>query len=382
MQTDWQKPISNRTTDYKRDRLSSIRILCTPPSHLPFNCNEFLSDSDAVRFKKFELLWEYGRETGLNTKGFEKTLLKIFDHLTLPNYIPIRTFVTKWFQESLLRGDINRLICPLLKILLAGNTKRISVLHAHLLRRTIIDPNDSDSILDQRFDDCDGSDGTTNDRDVYAISSEDGNIKYHMEMSGNKNKRSPIRSLHKKFFGVTITNKNKTSNYISDKNIVSPSSDGNLTAGGANNPNIQLIVNPLDNSSDLDVCNSETVTSKNTLNVEQQQPISLSNKIEIANVPTADTNSIGQISGSVREEDEYYSSCEEETDDESFSEIESDRHDESLDREHIAVVTSSSCPQQSSSNMQKFSGDCERVSELLTEHDRTKNRKTYNVSKF
>lgn len=256
----------------------------------------------------------------------------------------------------------------MLKILLAANTKRISVLHAHLLRRTI-DLNDSDSMLDHRFDDCDGSDGTTIDRDVYAISSEDGNIKYHMEMSANKHKRSPIRSLHKKFFGVTITNKNKTSNYISDKNVVSPSSDGNIT-------NIQLIVNPLDNSSDLDVSNAETKSIKINANVEQQQQLQSS----FPNVVTGDTNSIGKISGSVKEEDEYYSSCEEETDDESFSEIESDRHDENLD--HVAVIASSSCPQQSRSGIQKFSGDCERVTELLTEHDRTKNRKTYNVSKF
>lgn len=389
-QCDYNCPLTDdrssvdRTTQYKRERLSGIRILCTPPTYLPFNCNEYLSESDAERFKKFELLWEHGREAGQNTKGFEKTLLKIFDHLTLPNYVSIRTFVTKWFQESLLRGDINRLIRPLLKILLANNTKRISVLHAHLIRRTVADANDSDSMLDNRMDDADGTDSLTNERDVYAISSEDGNIKYHMEMASNKHKKSPIRSLQKKFFGVTISNKNKTSNYISDKTIASPT-DASVMIGQS----ISLIVNPLDSSSDLDVGKSDgpmqpgVNVASLSLAADESPQLSSSqpNRIEITS-PAMDIGGGGGTqasSGSVKEEDDYYSSCEEETDDESFSETESDRHDESLDRELIAVVTSSSCPQPSS-DMQRFSGDCERVSELLTEHDRTKNRKTYNVS--
>lgn len=377
------KAAVDRTTQYKRERLSGIRILCTPPTHLPFNCNEFLSESDAERFKKFELLWEHGREAGQNTKGFEKTLMKIFDHLTLPNHVSIRTFVTKWFQESLLRGDINRLIRPLLKILLANNTKRISVLHAHLIRRTVADANDSDSMLDHRMDEADGTDSMTHERDVYAISSEDGNIKYHMEMASNKHKKSPIRSLQKKFFGVTISNKNKTSNYISDKMVASPT-DGNGMIGQS----ISLIVNPLDSSSDLEVGGKSDVVPSppplkpggNVMALATDEASSSSPKKIETTTPAIDIKGVPGASGSpAKEEDDYYSSCEEETDDESFSETESDRHDESLDRELIAVVTSSSCPQPSS-DMQRFSGDCERVSELLTEHDRTKNRKTYNVS--
>lgn len=64
----------------------------------------------------------------------------------------------------------------------------------------------------------------------------------------------------------------------------------------------------------------------------------------------------------------YYSSCEEETD-ESYSETESERHEESVERDN---------PPQAC-DIKRFSGDCDRVVDVLTEHDRTKNRKTYQV---
>lgn len=190
--------------------------MCTPPIHAMFDCNEHLTESEAIRFRKFELLWDHGRENQQTSRGFEATALKMFDNLSLPYYISLRTFVAKWLQESLLRGDLCRLIAPLMNILLAANTKRISVLHAHLLRR---EEYGNDSVQER-------SDGVASEavaeKDVYAISSEEGTIKYHLDLARNK-KRSPIRSLHKKFFGVTIGSKNKTSNYISEKMIASPS---------------------------------------------------------------------------------------------------------------------------------------------------------------
>lgn len=205
---------TDRTSAYKMNRLADIKILCTPPPHSKTDVTSQLTESESLRFKKFEILWEYGR-SNQGPRGFEKTLFKVYDFLALPHHISIRTFVTKWLQESLLRSDLNRLIKPLLRILLSSNTKRISVLHAHLLRK-YSENNYHDAMQDRGVDDIDSD--TIIDKDVYAISSEDGHIKYHMEMTRNK-KRSPIRSLQKKFFGVTIGNKNKTSNYISDKSL-------------------------------------------------------------------------------------------------------------------------------------------------------------------
>lgn len=209
-----EPPKIDRITKYKMERLADMKIMCTPPPQTVFDCNESLTERECDRFRKFELLWEHGRDTH-NAKGFEGTLLKVLDQLALPYYSSIRTFVTKWLQESLLHGDLSRLIRPLLKIMLGASTKRISVVHAHLIKRDA-----DDNVIDSLYDRSDEMDGeNVADKEVYAISSEDGNIKYHIEMPRSK-KRSPIRSLQKKFFGVTIGNKNKTSNYISDKSVL------------------------------------------------------------------------------------------------------------------------------------------------------------------
>lgn len=207
----------HRLTTYKNYRLADKKVMCTPPIHSLFDCNELLTESEAVRFRKFELIWDYGRDNQQLPRGFEATAMKMFDNLALPYHIPLRTFVAKWLQESLLRGDLSRIIAPLMNILLAASTKRISVLHAHLLHR---DGYGSDSMQERSSDG--GAVEVRAEKDVYAISSEEGTIKYHMDLARNK-KRSPIRSLQKKFFGVTIGSKNKTSNYISEKMITSPS---------------------------------------------------------------------------------------------------------------------------------------------------------------
>lgn len=121
-----------------------------------------------------------------------------------------------------------------------------------------------------------------------------------------------------------------------------------------------MIVNPLDSSSDIDAWESEpslvgSAPTRNDHIVEdsmQTQSLSL-------------------------KEEEYFSSCEEETDD-SYSETDSEPHEESLDRDGLASLSSTTTQ---CVDIKRFSGDCERVTELLSEHDRTKNRKQYQVTK-
>lgn len=353
---------TDRMTQYKTDRLSNVKIMCTPPIQTFLDCNEMLTESESMRFKKFVLLWEYGRDSQCSSKGFEKTLLKIFDHLSLPYHVSIRTFVTKWLQESLLRGDLNRLIRPLLKIILNPGTKRVSVVHAHFGRS--IEGADGTSQNEFSTDRINGGDETDGDmsidNDVYAISSEGGNIKYHIEVTRQK-VPSPIRSLQKKFFGVTLGHKNKTSNYITNDKCVSPTENAGLS----------LIINPFDNSSDLDAQESES----GSLSGQSQTKIYINDDVAI---PAAGATTIAvtdqnpnNVSSSLKEE--YYSSCEEETD-ESYSETDSEQREESMERESGEGTQPT--------DIKRFSGDCERVSEILTELDRTKNRKTYQVSSF
>lgn len=117
--------------------------------------------------------------------------------------------------------------------------------------------------------------------------------------------------------------------------------------------NISLIVNPLDNSSEFEAGDSEnyslTCSASAPTKIEMNCNDSCSNQATVL-------------------KEGYYSSCEEETD-ESYSESESERHEESVERDNPAHT----------SDIKRFSGDCDRVVDVLTEHDRTKNRKTYQV---
>lgn len=116
---------------------------------------------------------------------------------------------------------------------------------------------------------------------------------------------------------------------------------------------ISLIVNPLDSSSDMDVWESEN-GSMAEAKMEHQLPAN------------------DDPSQSISLKEDYYSSCEEETD-ESYSDSDSEQ------REHDIPLTN----RQDATNtgtVKRFSGDCERIFEVLSKHDHTKNRKTYHVT--
>lgn len=113
-------------------------------------------------------------------------------------------------------------------------------------------------------------------------------------------------------------------------------------------------MNPLDNSSDFEAGDPENYS----LTCSPSAPT----KIEV----NCNESQCSTQQAALKED--YYSSCEEETD-ESFSDTESERHEESVERENPVHT----------SDIKRFSGDCDRVVDVLTEHDRTKNRKTYQV---
>lgn len=70
---------------------------------------------------------------------------------------------------------------------------------------------------------------------------------------------------------------------------------------------------------------------------------------------------------------EDYSSCEDETD-ESYSDIDSEMREESTEKDSSLLSVNTN-------TIKRFSGNCDSVTDVLTEHDRTKNRKTYQVTK-
>lgn len=384
--------VVDRLADYRAERLGANKMMCAPPQRTQFDCDALLGDSESQRFRKFELLWEYGRtDANAAAAGFEKTLLTVFDQLALPYHLSIRTFVTKWLQESLLRGDMHRLVSPLMRIMFAAGTKRISVKHAHLIRREAVERfallADADAAARALAGAAMGSvaggsgggggddeetDGEVSvDKDVYAICSADGNVKYHSNLDGGMvrgKKRSPMRTLQKKFFGVTLGGKHKAATAAaSPLEMGASATTTTMTAG----PNISLIVNPLDSSSDIDAWDAS----------EAGSPVgSAPTKTEDADQPTSSSAAALAVDESMRtqiaslKEDEYYSSCEEETD-ESYSDTDSETRDEPTAGSLSSARTAHAV------DIKRFAGDCERVTEMLSQHDRTKNRKQYQVSR-
>lgn len=104
--------------------------------------------------------------------------------------------------------------------------------------------------------------------------------------------------------------------------------------------NISLIVNPLDNSLDTEALDSKSLSHSSTVTTKQ--------------------------------DDMEFISSSDDSGDETSTENDSEVREQSLEQE---TVSSSQ-----ESEIKRYVGDCDHVAEILTEHDRTKNRKTYHVS--
>lgn len=103
-----------------------------------------------------------------------RSLLKILDNLQLADNSPLRLQAQSWLVHSLTRGDLTRLLEPIFGILLEPATCRLSVLHVNIQH--------SNTILTRRetiTEDKTPSE-TQEDVKIYAISSVDGNVIYHV----------------------------------------------------------------------------------------------------------------------------------------------------------------------------------------------------------
>lgn len=331
---------AERLSYYTSDRLYDVKIMCLPPTNAFRDCSDYLVETQFSGFKKFEILWHLGRESH-NSRGFEKTLLKMLDKLALPHHYSVRVFVTKWLQESFIRGDLSRIIRPLLKIMLAPATKKISIIHAHSLRKneSILSENQSDKGTED-------DDEVVMGKDIYAVRNEDGNVSYHIETPPSK-KRSPIRSLQKKFFGVAIGTKYKMTNYINDRLMTPDNQSLNSTTN-----NISLIINPLDNSID-------------TIDRER----SLSSSAPSQTLTEHDDSKLMSF------KEDYYSSADDDMSLDSSNDSDSVKSDKEL------INDASPKPPTMNDDVKRFVGNTNEVADVLSEHDRTKNKKTYHLTK-
>lgn len=230
----------DRLSSYKLQRLGDIKIVLNLPEMSATNCSSQLTERQSSGFKKFELLWHLGRD---QKETFDKILLKVYDNLGLPQHISIRTFVVKWLKESLLRGDLGRLLMPLMKVMLSGSTKRISISNVHLLKIKG-SKEDNQQVFDAKTADQDLRKDVLVENEVYVIKMENGVVRNHLESTKRK---SPMGSLPKKLFNMATKNAS-VGEKMRERGLM-PSS--NLPTAPAISldtdiNNISLIVNPLE----------------------------------------------------------------------------------------------------------------------------------------
>ncbi|KAH0955706.1 hypothetical protein HN011_002395 [Eciton burchellii] len=215
-------------------------------------------------FGRFATLWHLGREIETNPrlrgclKTFDQSLLKMLDNLQLEDNSPLKLQAQSWLLHSLVRGDISRVIDPLLTILLDPSTCRMSVLHVSIQHsNTVLTKNDPVEEKSEIQDDTEGA------AKIYAISSVDGNVIYHVSDNVNEDKKwkkgqkkkqaiNPVKI--KRIFAVTtLATRDNCSHYVTERNQfmkeleVPPSISGNRKISVFVNP---LSINCNENSND------------------------------------------------------------------------------------------------------------------------------------
>jgi len=130
-------------------------------------------------------------------------MLKTLDNLELGERNAIKVEAEGWLLHSLLRGDIGRLIDPLILLLLDPCTSRLSVLHAK------VSPTQNNETND--YSETSSNDPTAK---IYAISSVDGNVMYHV---ADKCRQAPkiVPNRSKRVFAITTLAEQDSSNLFS-----------------------------------------------------------------------------------------------------------------------------------------------------------------------
>lgn len=130
-------------------------------------------------------------------------MLKTLDNLELGEKNAVKVEAEGWLLHSLLRGDIGRLIDPLILLLLDPCTSRLSVLHAKV---SPTQNNETHDYLETSLSDPSAK--------IYAISSVDGNVMYHVaDKCKQTSKITP--SCSKRVFAITTLAEQDSSNLFS-----------------------------------------------------------------------------------------------------------------------------------------------------------------------
>ncbi|XP_071455571.1 protein DOP1 homolog isoform X2 [Hetaerina americana] len=179
----------------------AVRLLYLLHNAVPEGCSDVVEDvilesmvnlGSAEAFDRFTALWHLGRDVesmsgsrvpllGDRNSGrsFDRALLRCLDALALLPASPARLRTEAWLLHSLLRGDASRILEPLLLMLLEPSTARIGVLHVRLQGPgQDLSPSSSPSSICKNSKNSHSEE--TVESKIYAVSSVDGNVKYHV----------------------------------------------------------------------------------------------------------------------------------------------------------------------------------------------------------
>ncbi|XP_046393858.1 protein dopey-1 homolog isoform X2 [Ischnura elegans] len=252
----------------------AVRLLYLLHNAVPDGCSDVVEDvilesmvnlGSTESFDRFTALWHLGRDVetmsgsrvpllGDRSSGrsFDRALLRCLDALALLPASPARLRTEAWLLHSLLRGDASRILEPLLLMLLEPSTARIGVLHVKL------QGSDQDlSPLSSLGSICKNAKNLSSEETVeskiYAVSSVDGNVKYHV--SGHSSSQ-PLFSrpshVPRRIFAITSlqrnhkkkTGRSETESLVHGRRFLAKDSVENSAISSVVKGSMSVFVNP------------------------------------------------------------------------------------------------------------------------------------------
>ncbi|CAF0777344.1 unnamed protein product [Brachionus calyciflorus] len=257
-----------------------------------FNLNSDIYTTSSLNkkidsFKRFTRLWHWSRELntssdlddleelsvstikyGKLTKTFERFLLILFDHLTKEDTPrSLNKIIQDWLTSCITDyNDLARLIDILLVSLVHPSTARVSV---QFFINNILNTGNSKST---NFSDVDDSANSSFESKVFAISNEDGNVKYHVN---NETVIKPInqQQQQQQLFMLTSLEQSTQSNKpLKNTNIELPLSILNPSL----NSGISLRINPFlgddETEDESNSKNSKLLENYKAIKMKQKNP--------------------------------------------------------------------------------------------------------------
>ncbi|XP_064627681.1 protein dopey-1-like isoform X4 [Lineus longissimus] len=197
-------------------------------------------------YKKFAVLWHLTRSQkpksglGLPARTFDRSMFVLLDSLQVDTSAT-KALTHTWMTHAIQRGDIARILEPVLLMLLHPDTARISIQHVNIHQpRKVTLPSD------------DPLDETSSEAKIYAISSEGGNIIYHVsgaEGGKNINKKNAdeLRVIAMTSVCDTKSGSNKIASTSTQQHL-----ETDLPFEKVDPSNLKLRVNPFGSESSLD----------------------------------------------------------------------------------------------------------------------------------